>query len=371
MSERSIQLLKSFLDLHSNPNEDILLIGGDLFDNINKVTYFDMLLYGKIISLFKKVYLINGNHDIMNQIVNVTNLLTTYKRTITIKEVSTIQISPELYVHFIPYYPREFLENTDDTLTDIVIRNVKSVISTNTYSNNSLHLFISHAEITEIITQFENIDTSNKPHFLNYSELRMFLQQNNLNYKFLQGHYHTKDIRVPDNNYYVITCFPKSFSEKTVYDRNSEYGYYEFDIDTHQLIFNEWTHQVKYVEFMSTEYDKYEQLLNDSNHLYVVKLHLTDNPSVDDVVINKLSNNLYVRKVVTLSNLLGVKVKDTLQQETEVVEEKYLTFEEYFIEYLKQYVQILKSKGITYDENLLIDLFNTYVINPLINQQQG
>lgn len=360
------------MDLHSNPNEDILLIGGDLFDNINKVTYFDMLLYGKIISLFKKVYLINGNHDIMNQIVNVTNLLTTYKRTITIKEVSTIQISPELYVHFIPYYPREFLdlENTDDTLTDIVIRNVKNVISTNIYSNNSLHLFISHAEITEIITQFENIDTSNKPHFLNYSELRMFLQQNDLNYRFLQGHYHTKDIRVPDNNYYVITCFPKSFSEKTVYDRNSEYGYYEFDIDTHQLIFNEWTHQVKYMEFMSTEYDKYEQLLNDSNHLYVVKLHLTDNPNIDDVVINKISNNPYVRKVVTLSNLLGVKVKDTLQQETEVVEEKYLTFEEYFIEYLKQYVQVLKSKGITYDENLLIDLFNTYVINPLINQQQ-
>ena len=328
-----------------------------------------MLIYGKIISLFKKVYLINGNHDIMNQIVNVTNLLNTYKRTITIKEVSTIQLSPELYVHFIPYHPKEFLKNTDDTLTDIVIRKIKDVISTNTYNNKSLHLFISHAEILEIITQFENVSITNNPHYLNYSELRMFLQENNLNYKFFQGHYHTKDIRVPDDNYYVITCFPKSFSEKTVHDKDNIYGYYEFDLDTYQLHFNVWSHQVKYVEFVSSEYDKYEPLLSDDHHLYVVKLHLTDNTNTDDVVINKLSNNPHVRKVITLSNLL--KTNDKLQQETgvDVVEEKYLTFEEYFVEYLKEYVQMLKNKEIVYDEELLINLVNTYLTNLLSNQQ--
>ncbi len=368
MSERSIQLLKSFLNLQLTPNEDVLLIGGDLFDNISKITYFDMLLYGKIVSLFKKVYLINGNHDIMNQIVNVTNLLSTYKRTITVKEVSTIQFSPDLYIHFIPYYPKEFFKDiVDNTLTDIVIEKIKNVITTNTYHNRSLHLFISHAEISEIITQFENVDVTNNPHYLNYNELRMFLQTSNLNYKFFQGHYHTKDIRIPDDNYYVITCFPKSFSEKTTV-HNNIYGYYEFDLNTYQLTFNEWPHQVKYLEFMSNEYDKYEPFLNDNHHLYVVKLHLTDNSNIDDVVINKLSNNSHVKKLITLSNLL----KDNkLQQETEIVEEKYLTFEEYFVEYLMEYIQSLRNKGITYDEELLINLFNTYVVNlnSLSNQQ--
>lgn len=368
LSERSLQLLKSFVSMKPDKNTDILVVGGDLFDNIKSITYHDIFTASKIFALFKKTYHIDGNHDMINKYVIAHEILNHQKRTVSISEIQSVKLLPDLYLHFIPYYSKDFIpENT--SLTEMVISHFKQLMGNPDYTNNSQHIIVSHAEIYEIFSTFDmsRKDDVYSPFMLRYRELMRFLKDNGINYMFFQGHYHKPMNVFNDENYYTITCFPKGFDEKvSELSLDLKFGYYVFDVDTRVLTFNEWPYMVKFVEVTPSSFQIInEHVLSNKNHMYVVKFIESVNEEENNKIMEQLKQNTNIVKILlvtnpVLKNMLRDTMKDTTQNsDNNIDSDMYMSFEEYFVDYLKTYVSKLDNMFSSYDISYLLEVWNT------------
>lgn len=217
---------------------DILIINGDIIDNVNKIdvptiSFLNLLIYS--ISQKCPVYINTGNHDIIESGYNndtlssISNVLTIFNglhNVYTIKKPTKVNILDSLFLYFIPY-----TKNIDMLIESINQYHIEDF---------GYHLIFGHTDIDfidEEITHMKGM--KNFPYKILKSKFDAY------KYQSLWGHYHIGK-EYPNYNLKIISSLlSTNFGDESKIDNihdietNYNHGYYVIEFEN--------TNNVKYI----------------------------------------------------------------------------------------------------------------------------
>lgn len=337
ISERSLLILKNFINIKKNLEDDsILIVVGDWFDNINKIHSIDLQITNMIFNLFKKVIFINGNHDIYTQSNNnfeITsgNILSTNKKVVYFNEPKLINMNDN-YFWFFPY--------NSVNVNQFITKELQNLFNSNKYTNKSKHYFFSHLPIKEIENQFQNINDE----YFSYSEFLSLMNKYKIDYQFFQGHYHLKSTEkiINDKRFHIITTFPKNFSDKvTSINDFKNFGYYELDLNTNEFYFNPMNEYFIFYEMLYSE-DNVNKLIeflsNNKNYFVNLKLVINKLNEQNLILIEKLKS--VVKKIQIVNQFISENQNENNENDVESNTFEIVNVYVYLINYIKSIINI-------------------------------
>lgn len=279
------------------------------------------------------------------------------KNLIYFDKVTVLKVNSRVYFWFLPFLTKS------DSVIDEIEKQLKTLLQSNTYVNDSTHLFFSHLPIYEI----ESVEYNSQSGLKFFDLKNLLLRYKIINFHFFQGHYHLKttETRIGDSGFHIISQYPKNFSDKiTKVKQISEFGYYLIDVfDNGQVNIEFYPYDKLFLFYEVINDDEFTKLLNfikendtKQKYMFYVKILFDE---MNKLEILKQFNSVRKVQVITDTKKLSLKSESINVQDLQTGISSVNVFD-----FLIQYVeQLLKDKNDISQRTLEI-------INEIIKQIQ-
>ncbi len=358
-----LMIYKQILHIVKTELPDILIIQGDLINNVTKIEIITInllvLLFYKIFKDIKKIpiYIIQGNHDVMykssddiNEVGSFVSIFRNSKNVFPFTKPKKIQLLPNFNLHLFPY-----------------TTNVEEIYDNINNLNKHFNLFIFHQDF-DFIENKLNIYSTHSNRVVDFDQMEELL--NGSNYYILNGHYHKRMV-FDDKNFTVISSLSQnSFSEQitTIDDVDKYFGYVNVEFNSPNDV------KINFVpskyRIVSLKYQNVDDFLKEFNKLktYILnnkdtkffKIRIIDLQDKKEYITNeieqlKLMDNVvecnYINKMVSFDN-------EELDSTTSINDMKEIDIINYYKEQIKKLIE-----GTEYENHIdeIINVFDKIV----------